>query len=235
MGIKTPIKNRSETRQHAAWISDKAGGNPLAIFNPERYGISRETMAYYYKVIGPKLKDALNALNNDENFLDVSEEVSHMRLIHQENLRVLGMVYESRENMDLPEETRNKCDITIRELAPLIANSAEGVIRAVERAAKIQVSLSDKANPHTTEILTRQICQFVYRAFDAPDIQPGDSLQVQQDKIAAKLRIQHFDKMMNEELQLPSLKALGTSITPDQQVLAMDATIPSAPPQEIED
>ena len=232
--IKTRIATLKANRKHRHRESREGlgGGNALAWHHPERYGISCETMAYYQKVIGPKLKAVIDRIKSAPDFLDVSDEVAHIRVTHEQNIAVYNAVFEAQD------ELGDKKDEALRLAGSMLASSADEVIRAVEKAARIQVSMVDKVSPLALETTVRQISQFVFRAFDMPDIQPGDDIETQQRKIEAKVRIQKFNRMMTEELCLPTMKSLGTTITPDQQVLAMDASIPSEPddePKEIED
>ena len=206
----------------------QVGGNELSWDHPERYGISSATMAYYARVIGPKLKAVLEQIKSAPDFLDVSEEVAHIRATHEQNVAVYSAVFENQD------ELGDKKDEALRLAGSLLASSADEVIRAVEKAARIQVAMVDKVSPLALEATVKQISQFVFRAFDMPDIQPGDDIETQELKVEAKLRIQKFNRMMTEELCLPTIKSLGTTITPDQQVLAMDASIPSGPDDDKE-
>jgi len=209
----------------------RSGNNALAWHHPERYGISRETMAFYQGVIGPKLKAVIDRIKSAPDFLDVSEEVAHVRVVHEQNVAVYDAVFENQDQLG------DKRDEALRLAGSLLNSSADDVIRAVEKAARIQVAMVDKVSPFALEATVRQISQFVFRAFDMPDIQPGDDIETQKLKVEAKLRLQKFNRMMSDELCLPTMKSLGTTITPDQQVLAMDASIPSGPDdgKEIED
>jgi hypothetical protein len=203
--------------------------NYLRIDHMERKPGLAERMAYYQNKIGPKFTALLKEMkDNSPDLFDVSEEINQIRAAHCEvEMKLFSTVLENAEKLG------NQAPDALRIAASMLQNSADNVIRSIERAARIQAQTAEKMSPMAMEQTVKQICQFVYRAFDAPGIVPGDSLEVQQQKQEAHRRIQHFDRMLNDELQLPTLKSLGTSITPDQQVLAMDASIPSEPEQDL--
>jgi len=91
----------------------------------------------------------------------------------------------------------------------LVRETMEKIARLADIAARIQAS-GPNISVHTIHLIVNQIVRIAYEVF--ADDQP---------------RAELFERMVRENVRLPSFgEAEGTSITPDQDVMEMDATIP---------
>lgn len=201
--------------------------------NTKNYVVSQETMGTYQKKVGPKLKAVLERIAADTRVMDVTEQLTHMRCVHEQSLAMYSDIFELEFADTL--EGRNAKHEALRLAGMMLNETGREVINAVEKAAKITTLAIGPVDPNAITNITKQICGFVHRVFDISDTAPQNTEDEKARFLEAKKRIVHFDRMLTEELQLPSLRALGTVITPDMQVLAMDDTIPAAPPKEVED
>lgn len=189
-------------------------------------------MDFYGKKLGPKLSRLLeNNLNNEEKH-DISKEVAMVRTVGAQALGVYDALLEMPEGT-LPEETRVQL---IHDAGQIVADAMDESSRIVERSAKIFALTSDKLDPQAVDKVAKQICRFVYLCFeDFESKVPKDAdietkLQWNEfDEAVRKImreRIKKFDDMLTNELQMPTLKQLGTTLSPDQQVRAMIDTVP---------
>lgn len=179
-------------------------------------GTKRKQFKRYGGVIGPKLHSFMESLQEGEMH-DISEEVIHVRTVHAQNVAWYDAIFnlpELAENATQKEKDDRR--LLMSAANDLLRASADDVTRIVERSAKIVNLVAGKMHPGVLDSLTRQITGFVYRIFDNEE--PG-----------AEERMRLFDEALTKELELPSLAGIGTAITPDQQVTAMDSAIPSAP------
>lgn len=173
-------------------------------------------MSFYAKRVGPKLKAVLEeASKNKMELLDITEEITLSRLATLKYMEVLEQIEELKIGVN---------NVTVESKQTLINNILPIVKRAwaedsvlVERGTRIFTMLNNenKLSPNAIDEVVKQISKFHHACFhDHPDA------------------LAKFDNFLNNVLELPTLKGRGTSITPDMQVMAMDATIPTGPDVE---
>ncbi len=90
----------------------------------------------------------------------------------------------------------------------LVRDILSSVISCAEAAARIEATAKDKLSVFAVHHLINQVVKIAYRAF-------------QHDLPGAKV----FEKLIRDELVIPT-EQNGTLITPDEDVVAMDATVP---------
>ena len=163
-----------------------------------------DQMKLYGKRIGPKLKELLQESLNNSKAHDISEEIALTRQCAGEAVSAYSTLIDME---GLVDETKRK--MALHEAASVVMGQMDSVAKLVERAAKIHALTVDKLPPNAIDDCIRQICRFVYQVF-------GEQ----------KEKIEEFDRLLTDEMQLPSLKQLGTTIMPRDQVIAMDSTIP---------
>ena len=185
------------------------------------YGVSVETLKRYSRRIGPKMKAVLEELATNTKLNDVSEELEHIRAVHLHNCGIYSDVMESLDKF-VGENAQQNRDSAMRIAGEILKTSAFDVLAAVEKMSRIEANLANQIGPNAIALLTRQMTRFVYEAFD-------------NDTPEGKARIDNFEKMLNERLELPTLKATHTNITPDMQVRAMDSTVPYVDEPDDED
>lgn len=211
---------------NALGIESTTGGHEIEVGRSIEYILPKERMSFYARVLGPKLKAVLEECAAEYKRHNIDEEILITKAVSRDALIVLDSLHELPDTA-LPRETRAKL---LTEAGSIVNQTMEQATRLVERSAKIHALTADKISPTVVDDMVQQMCRFVYLAFEAkhnsghPDFTDFDEAV---NKILME-RISKFDKMISDDLQLPSLKALGTTITPDQQVLAMDDTVPLA-------
>ncbi len=201
------------------------GSNSSFACTGSRRKLSKETLRRYGKRIGPKLKALMEHFYSEGNHIDVREELALIRAVHTQRQELLSTVMEV-QYKDIEAERQ-----AINLAGQIAMDSAHSVITACEKVAKIDAIAGAQQSPHAVDMVVGQINQFIYRIFDAGPVLDTDSPEERARKEEAHQRIDLFEKTMDAELELPSLKSRGTTITPDQQVLAMDDMIPTEPEQ----
>jgi hypothetical protein len=190
--------------------------------------MARGKVTRYGHVIGPKLRDVLQQVNC-KSIHDLTEELEVVRTDHARYVAAYSFAIENVElkDTDTQQERATKQEV-LRLAGEALRESTHDMLNLGEKYARILSATAGKMHPSTLDSLTRQILGFVVQIFE-------DGSPEWEAKLDA------LDKAMNEELELLSYKAArgeiaqGTTITPDQQVLAMDACIPAAPPEEFEE
>lgn len=184
----------------------------------ERTGIDRMKVYRYGERYGTKLKALVESFSSIDGH-NIEEEMTHVRLAHADVVARYDAVLDA--TFPDTEEGRAGRTQALHLAGSMLKDSADDVLKAVERSAKIIALTADKLHPAMLDSAIRQLIGFMYQCFDAEDP-------------AMAGRMEAFEKAVNEHLQLPSLKkaAQGTTITPDQQVQAMDALVPFVPTEE---
>lgn len=190
--------------------------------------VSEKTLKLYGSRIGPKLRALVSKKMENPQHTDVREELAHIRAVHEERFVLWNTVLET-NFPDTPEGRANR-DVALTNIMSVVDASAKDIISACEKVAKIDVLAAGNTSPYAIDSVVTQIQQFVWRIFDmekapGPDAMPAEIERYKE----AKERLRMFEAALDTELELPSLRARGTTITPDQQVLAMDSMIPTKP------
>ena len=180
---------------------------PLGDISGSGLKVPRNQMAFYAKRVGPKLRALLEEANQERRGYEVTEELDLARGIVAHEVMVLSQLM----------ETDDKCfeggyEAKEQLLAVARANVLSGmerIVALVEKASRIVANAANRCSPHVIEEVTKQIMRFAHISFAE---YPG--------------AIEKFDNFLTNELELPSIKSLGTKITPDMQVAAMDSTVP---------
>lgn len=185
--------------------------------------IPRDRMNFYGQRLGPKLSALIQETVEAQNAHDISLEVATVKAISSQSVGIYDSIMELPDGA-IPSQARQQL---LHDAGQVVVTALEQSTRLVERSAKIFALTAEKIDPLAIDKVTKQICRFVYLCFENySSEQPGYE---EFDEAVRKImieRIQMFDKMVSEELQLPSLSQLGTTITPDQQVVAMINSVP---------
>lgn len=173
---------------------------------------TKEQMGFYAKHIGPKLTELLNDALAIQAF-DISEEIGIIRASLITQVEQFSGLNELRND----PATAPKTDEAILQYNTLYNMAAESLRQGmnaitfqVERQAKIHNMVAEKIHPNAINDVVRQINRMVHEVFGQ------DHWEL----------VERFDQKLTDELQLPSLKNQGTTITPDQEVTLMDASVP---------
>jgi hypothetical protein len=222
------------------WSTRTFEENPLGLPPKLIPKMSKGKLELYGRHFGPKLKGLMEKCYEEIRHTDVREELALIRTVNLQRAMLLNATLETKFP-DTPDGQQMQ-RAAIELAGNIVFSSSSDVIAVVEKVAKIDALAASVVSPFAIEGLTRQISRFVHNIFDDDPIYPDDAPDVVNRKLEAQERMVKFERAMDEELELPQLQGLagaakGTKITPDQQVLAMDAMIPTSPPvvEEIED
>lgn len=191
---------------------------PFVINMPE------ETLKRYGKRLGPKLKEVMEHFFKTGDHIDVREELALARTVHMQNQGLLDCAMEL-EFPATPEGVQLQRE-AIQIAGSIAMQSAERIIAMCEKVAKIDALAGQKNSPYALDSIKAQMCQFIYRIFDAPESWKDGTPEQQAEFTKRRAEMLKFETAMDNELELPTLLSRGTTITPDMQVQAMDATIP---------
>lgn len=194
----------------------------------DRNPVSREKMTFYKRHFGPKLRALVEAAEQDSKargLHDISEEIALTKATLSHSIQFYNGVNELTADQVKSEDDRQRL---LAESGAVVRGGLDHVTKLIERSAKIFALTAEKMDATAIDSITRQIMAFVFRCFDAYERHKEPGWEEFDDAMEAYLqgKLLEFNRLMDEELQLPSLKNIGTNMTPDQTALLMDATIP---------
>lgn len=194
--------------------------------------IPSDRMKFYGKQLGPKLSQLIQDSVEESNAHDISKEVAVVKAISSQSVGIYDSIMELPDGA-VPNATRTQL---LHDAGQVAISALDQATRMVERSAKIFALTTERVDPLAVDKVAKQICRFVYICFEDFETElPEDADEetvkqfVEFDEAVRKVmldRIRKFDTMVAEELQLPTLKQLGTTITPDQQIMAMIDSVP---------
>jgi len=177
---------------------------------------------FYSNVLSATLNEAISAdlaMSPDEQF-SLSVELSLVRKLAEQALEQWVAVssipvFDVKANPEHAnaEKTRQELVQGARVAVDLALKSVKDF--SVD-AAKIYANVKDKCNIHTVQAIVNQVVRLHYESLvDSPDaLKYGE----------------RFEQLIKDRLKLPQLaSAVGTSITADATVTAMDDSIPAGP------
>lgn len=164
-------------------------------------------MAFYAKRVGPKLRALLEEANQERRGYEVTEELDMARGVVASDVQILSQLMETDDKFF--EGGYAAKEQLLANARANVLSGMERIVALVEKASRIVANAANRCSPHVIEEVTKQIMRFAHISFAE---YPG--------------AIEKFDNFLTNELELPSIKSLGTKITPDMQVAAMDSTIP---------
>jgi hypothetical protein len=187
--------------------------------------IAKEKMGFWRARMGPKLKSLVEeAMNGPAH--DVQEEIALTKAALEPLIRTHnGLLELTADAFKGGEQSRNEL---LAQSGEQVKNAMAHVITMTEKSAKIFALTAEKMDSRTIEGIVQQLVVFVYEAFDNYERhdEPGWEEFDDAMEFYLKRQLMVFDTRINEKLQLPSLKNQGTTITPDQEALLMDSTVP---------
>lgn len=221
--------------RHHVKIPINAGCNPNSQYSAiaessdktrdfRRAPITKMQADLYIKQLGPKLSVVCRELLNNTKLNDITAEIAVTRTAYLESIGEWGSLAAMIDDDQIISVMGGGIDEAAMQrgrhkLQQMIATARNDVVEGMdrisvlcERQAKIHNLTVDKLPPDAIDGIVKQICRFVHLCF-AHDW----------------ANIEKFNEMLNQELQLPSLKMIGTMSTPSQDVREMYDTIPRAP------
>lgn len=169
------------------------------------HNVDRKMPGIYSKKLGPTLAKALEEAVSQPNgeMLRVYEELALVRLSSQESVRLFSAVYE------LPDDHPKKSESLLM-TGSLMRESLQEVIKVAQTAASIESQQNDRVSIQHLAAVVEQIVRLAYEAFGE------DHLDL----------VQNYESLIRGKVRLPKPGSDGTTITPDQDVMEMDDTVP---------
>lgn len=166
---------------------------------------------FYKSHLSKTLSDALSAVaENEQQALELREELRLMRVMANDAVVLYGKALDMRE-VSLDDKTRESAQAVVDQAGEAMKTALKEVTDQVLTAAKVESLSRDVFSPTAVKQLVDQIVRIAY-----------DACGEEHQDIAER-----FDDMMRRDLKLLTFDPKGTTITPDQDVLEMDQTIPS--------
>lgn len=172
----------------------------------------KEKMGFFYKHLGPKLKTLFDEAVTVKEF-DIQEEITLTRIAATEQLAIcnqLHAIWDDPSTRPTEPQAVSAYAALLREATEAFKKSLSDITYQVERQAKIHAMVAEKLGPNAIADVVRQINRMIYETFGQSDWEG----------------VKRLNDRLTNELQLPSLKNQGTTITPDQEVMLMDASVP---------
>lgn len=170
------------------------------------------SMAFYNRRLGPKLaayvKENLEAPLKEQR--QVYNELALLRVSAGDAVQMYSAALEAQDSPTIKPEAKQ--DLLIQ-TGLFMRQMLDQVIRTAKIASEIEAAGKDKFSANDLHDVVNQLVHIVKNSFDAyPEA------------------IEQFDLLLSTELKLPTINAngeyVGTTITPDQDVLDMDNSVP---------
>lgn len=163
----------------------------------------------YQKYMTRTLSDAIREATNvsPAEQLRLFEELALIRESIGPSIQIYGAAREA----SLKEPENEKLREAALAAGQLLRDQLAEVVKTCDVAARIDAAAKDKVSVHTLHHFVNQLVVCAHKVF-------GDDP-----------RVAELDQTLRETVRIPGVNENeGTSITPDQDVLEMDATIPRA-------
>lgn len=173
---------------------------------PDNRPRDAKRLRFYAHKLGPKLNAFVEEClaNPEADQLSLLEELHVMRALAGDALELHTLA------TALPIQHPERAAM-LANASTLAANALEQVRVMAKTAADNFAAAKDKYSVHSLHDVVAQIKRMVYASFE-------------HDPAA----LDRFDAMLGNELRLPKIGNEGTTLTPDQDVLQMDASIGDA-------
>lgn len=153
----------------------------------------------YSKYLSKKLTDRMKELSGLDKF-NLEEELKLMRIAALDVVQT----YDAVATLEGNEHQAAKVSAGL-----IMREALEAVIDAADKIASVEAKRNDKLDIGTLHVVVNQIVEKAHKVFGEDNI---DLIRAFADEC--------------REIRLPSDEAKGTTITPDQDVLEMDSTVP---------
>jgi hypothetical protein len=168
---------------------------------------------FYSGVLKGTLKEYMDQATGQppHEQLKIFDELNLVRHVNMQVVALYQAAYEAYTN----EQDSKQKELRLQSLMQaglMMRDCCDQVTQLADRAAKIESNLSGKVSVHDIGYVVNQIVRIMYRTVEEQGAPPTLAVA--------------FEQMVNDEVKLPGIVARGTLITPDQDVLDMDSTIP---------
>jgi hypothetical protein len=161
----------------------------------------------YSKYLSESLSERMQSLS-DKDLFDVSEEVKLARATVHDVAQFYDLALLAREQADTPEKELAALQACLA-AGQLVRSVAEDVTEVAGKAVGAMVQAKALIGVQNIPLLVAQIVQAAHDEF-------GDDQPDRVKRLAERI----------SEIRMPAEGAIGTSITPDMEAAAMDATVP---------
>lgn len=148
-----------------------------------------------------------------EEQINLFEELAITRVVANEAVTLYTATLEALANKPSNDvAAQNAKDLAGR----IVVDAMQQVSRVCTQAAQIEATAKDKFSVHSLMHVVNQIIRIAYEVFE-PD---------HRDKA------EYFEHLVRTQVKLPRVTAEGTELTPDQDVMSMDNTVPATPEEQ---
>ena len=191
-------------RNHNKGRSKRKHGGTRRLHNGKYRG--KPMPRFYSKFLTRTLSDAVEealAVSPKEQ-LQLFEELALIRDYAGQGVQLYS---QAREAAAAHPDNAKLQDLVVA-AGGLMLDQLRSVINTCESAARIDAAAKDKVSVHTMHFFVDQIVRIAFESF-------GDDE-----------RAHEFERQIRTNIKLPSAGNEGTSLTPDMDVIAMDASVP---------
>lgn len=164
----------------------------------------------YSKILSSNLRDAIDDMTSvsPAEQLGLYEELA---LIRHSAMQAVAM-YDGACNM----EDGTKKPALVQAASALMRSALSEVVNTAKTISTMESQAADKISLTQVGVIVDQLVQVAYDVFHDADPE----------------LVEQFAERVKTRVKLPHLETTGTAITPDQEVIEMDGTIPG-PPKEV--
>ena len=166
--------------------------------NARKSNIKKRMHVFYAAVLGDTLTERIKDLIEAPDVMTLREELALMRHAASNTVKLYAVACASGK-----EEA-------VLAAGALMADALKQVADMCERAARVESQGDDKISVMHIQVIVNQITRIAHRVLG-------------EEHLALA---QEFERLVRTEVRLPKTGVEGTSITPDQDVLEMDETVP---------
>lgn len=202
-------------RRHISTVRQNTGGERIGGGRKKPIG---SLPVAYRRVLSQSLRSAIEAEMNESpaEQLSLLEELALVRHSTQRAVLLYDAAY------GLPDNNDERSQL-LDTAGTLMRSALSEVAAMCRQAAQVDSLAKDKLSLAQVGVIIDQIVRCAYEVFGAP---PVDANGTVYEPVPNEL-IEQFALAVRERVRLPTVNAAhGTSITPDQDVTDMDATIP---------
>lgn len=206
------LKRATKCKRHGGTMQQRSYGK---ITTPKMVGCGiRGLPMFYGKVLGKTLSEKLKELVEKPNHeqLDLREEIALAKISAADMVQLYDgvSVLLEQETDDARRSQLAQAKITTGAQMRMVLGD---VVDMCDKVTRVEAGMKDKVTIQNIVIIVNQITRIAYEVFGDNDMQ----------------KCFEFERRIKEQVRLPSEGPEGTTITPDQDVLEMDDTVPAAP------
>ena len=192
-------EQRSITKHHGIAYPKRQFGKGIHVF--------------YAKVLGKTLQDKLKEIVESPNHeqMNLREEIALAKISAADTVQLYDGVCALYETA--PPEKRATLGEAKLQTGAVMRSVLGDVVDMCDKVTRVELAMKDKVTVQNIVIIVNQITKIAFDVFGVDNIEA----------------CYEFERRIKDQVRLPSDGPEGTTITPDQDVLEMDDTIPARP------